>query len=120
MRRQRLEQLATSWLPPLQLTPVTADIDEAREWFAVLPAAMGVEGLVAKGAASRYTPGRRDAWIKVNSVGSRCSTSSLAGHTTRSAMVRMELDGERHLSGTLRTAVCSYAAPVSFSCPGAR
>ena len=30
---------------------------------------MGVEGIVAKGAASRYTPGRRDAWIKVNSVG---------------------------------------------------
>jgi ATP-dependent DNA ligase len=48
---------------------VTADIDEAREWFEVLPAAMGVEGLVVKGAATRYTPGRRDAWKKVNSVG---------------------------------------------------
>ena len=68
VRRQRLEQLAGSWLPSLQLTPVTADIDEARDWFEVLPAAMGVEGIVAKGAASRYTPGRRDAWIKVNSV----------------------------------------------------
>jgi ATP-dependent DNA ligase len=60
-----LEQLASSWSPPLQLTPVTSDIDEAREWFEVLPAALGVEGLVAKGGASRYTPGRRDAWIKV-------------------------------------------------------
>jgi ATP-dependent DNA ligase len=69
VRRQRLEHLASSWTPPLQLTPVTADIDEAREWFEVLPAAMGVEGLVVKGAASRYTPGRRDAWLKVNSVG---------------------------------------------------
>jgi hypothetical protein len=50
--------------PPLQLTPVTADPDEAREWFEVLPAAMGIEGLVVKGASTRYTPGRRDAWVK--------------------------------------------------------
>ncbi|MEU4292787.1 hypothetical protein AB0E63_31570 [Kribbella sp. NPDC026596] len=56
-------------MPPLQLTPVTADPEEAREWFEVLPAAMGVEGLVVKGAATRYTPGRRDAWVKVNSIG---------------------------------------------------
>ncbi|TCO15666.1 ATP dependent DNA ligase-like protein [Kribbella steppae] len=68
-RRQRLDQLAAGWAPPLQLTPVTSDVDEAREWFEVLHAAMGVEGLVVKGAATRYTPGRRDAWVKVNSVG---------------------------------------------------
>lgn len=65
VRRRRLEQLASGWVPPLQLTPVTADVDEAREWFEVLPSAMGVEGLVVKGAASRYVPGRRDAWLKV-------------------------------------------------------
>jgi len=69
IRRQRLEQLAKGWVPPLQLTPVTDDVDEATEWLEVLPAALGVEGLVVKGAASRYTPGRRDAWVKVNSVG---------------------------------------------------
>ncbi|WP_369410615.1 hypothetical protein [Kribbella orskensis] len=28
----------------------------------------GIEGLVVKGASTRYHPGRRD-WIKVNSVG---------------------------------------------------
>lgn len=56
-------------MPPLQLTPVTDDIDEAREWFEVLPGATGVEGLVVKGASNRYTPGRRDAWMKVNSLG---------------------------------------------------
>ena len=65
VRRERLEQVSRGWVPPLQLTPVTADVDEATEWFEVLPAAMGVEGLVVKGAASRYTPGRRDAWVKV-------------------------------------------------------
>jgi len=56
-RRRRLESLA-SWAPPLQLTMVTDDPAEAQEWFDVL-SAMGVEGLVAKGKASRYEPGRR-------------------------------------------------------------
>jgi ATP-dependent DNA ligase len=65
VRRQRLEQLAAGWMPPMQVTPVTDDLDEAREWFEVLPAAIGVEGLVVKGAATRYLPGRRDAWVKV-------------------------------------------------------
>ena len=64
VRRGRLEQLAASFAPPLQLTPVTADLAEAREWFDVLPAAMGVEGLVVKGAATRYVGGRRE-WLKV-------------------------------------------------------
>jgi ATP-dependent DNA ligase len=63
-RRSRLEQLATRWQLPLQLSPVTADIEEAREWFDVLPEAMGIEGLVVKGANSRYVGGRRE-WLKV-------------------------------------------------------
>jgi transposase len=67
-RRRRIEELAAGWRPPLQLTDVTDDIEVAREWFDVLPA-MGIEGLVVKGARSRYTPGRRDAWKKVASVG---------------------------------------------------
>ncbi|MEV8378811.1 hypothetical protein AB0P21_39095 [Kribbella sp. NPDC056861] len=70
VRRTRLEKLAASFALPLQLSPVTADIEEAREWFDVLPAAMGVEGLVVKGASSRYVGGRRE-WLKVNSVGVR-------------------------------------------------
>jgi ATP-dependent DNA ligase len=65
-RRRRLESLA-SWTPPLQLSMVTDNHAEAHEWFEVLPT-MGVEGLVAKGKASRYEPGRRG-WLKVNSVG---------------------------------------------------
>ena len=68
-RRSRLEQLAAGWSPPLQLTPVTYDAAEAREWFEVLPAAIGVEGLVLKPTAARYAGGRRSSWAKVNSVG---------------------------------------------------
>jgi ATP-dependent DNA ligase len=69
-RRGRLESL-TGWAPPLHQSPVTYDVDEAREWHEVLPAAMGVEGLVAKGRATRYVPGRCE-WLKVSSVGLVC------------------------------------------------
>jgi ATP-dependent DNA ligase len=64
-RREELEALAARWAPPLQLSPVTADVEEARQWFTDFRAA-GVEGLVVKGASSRYAPGRRE-WLKVKS-----------------------------------------------------
>jgi hypothetical protein len=51
----------------LQLSPVTSDVEEAEEWLEAFKAS-GVEGLVVKGASTRYQPGRRD-WAKVNSVG---------------------------------------------------
>jgi ATP-dependent DNA ligase len=60
--RRRLESLA-AWTPPQQLSLVTDDPAEAHDWFEAL-APMGVEGLVAKGKASRYEPGRRG-WLKV-------------------------------------------------------
>ncbi len=64
-RRAVLEDLAGRWAPPMQLSPATADLDEARAWFADYRPA-GVEGLVAKGAGTRYAPGRRE-WLKVKS-----------------------------------------------------
>jgi ATP-dependent DNA ligase len=64
-RREHLEQVAASWRPPLQLTPQTADRDEAEQWFDNYAAAdVGVEGLVVKGAAQRYVGGQRG-WLKV-------------------------------------------------------
>jgi ATP-dependent DNA ligase len=64
-RRTELEGLAGSWVPPMQISPATADLGEARQWFTDFRAA-GVEGLVAKGASTRYAPGRRE-WLKVKS-----------------------------------------------------
>jgi ATP-dependent DNA ligase len=64
-RRSALEELATRWAPPLQLSPLTADMAEARAWFTDFRPA-GVEGLVVKGASGRYAPGRRE-WLKVKS-----------------------------------------------------
>lgn len=66
-RRRRLEDLATAWKPPLQLSPVMTDQAAAFEWLEAAKAT-GVEGLMVKGANTRYQPGRRD-WAKVNSVG---------------------------------------------------
>jgi ATP-dependent DNA ligase len=64
-RRAALEDLAAHWAPPLQLSPATADPAEARRWFDDYRPA-GIEGLVAKGAGTRYAPGRRE-WLKVKS-----------------------------------------------------
>ncbi|MCA1781703.1 MAG: hypothetical protein ABR616_18150 [Dermatophilaceae bacterium] len=55
-RREVLEALALLWRPPLQLTPSTNDEETARKWFVDYRPG-GVEGLVVKGAASRYTRG---------------------------------------------------------------
>jgi ATP-dependent DNA ligase len=64
-RRAALERLAGRWAPPMQLSPVTADPDEALQWSEDYRPA-GVEGLVAKGATTPYRPGRRE-WLKVKS-----------------------------------------------------
>lgn len=62
-RRELLEELGLSMAPPLQLSPTTADVDVARQWFTDLVVA-GVEGVMVKGAGQPYRPGMRD-WLKV-------------------------------------------------------
>src|SRR5690606_1255945 len=62
-RRALLVELAATWRPPLNLSPVTDDVDEAREWFETYTA-VGVEGLVVKGGAEPYRGGERS-WLKV-------------------------------------------------------
>ncbi|NEK60066.1 ATP-dependent DNA ligase [Geodermatophilus sabuli] len=64
-RRAALAELAGRWAPPMQLSPATTDPAEARQWSTDYRPA-GVEGLVAKGAGTRYAPGRRE-WVKVKS-----------------------------------------------------
>ena len=49
------------YAPPLHITPATSDLDEARRWFRNLRP-MGVEGLVVKGEATPYRPGKLD-WL---------------------------------------------------------
>ncbi len=61
-RRVRLEDLAAHLEPPLHLSPLTDDLDVATDWMAGYRAA-GMEGLVIKGAGTRYEPGARR-WSK--------------------------------------------------------
>jgi len=62
-RRAGLEAL-TTWSPPLQLSPITDDYDTAKAWLVDHARAdAGIEGLVAKGGATMYRPGRRG-WSK--------------------------------------------------------
>jgi ATP-dependent DNA ligase len=61
-RRERLEDLMAATSPPLHLSPVTGDRDEAALWFEVW-AARGLEGLVAKGRNQTYVQGGRG-WLK--------------------------------------------------------
>jgi ATP-dependent DNA ligase len=62
-RRTLLEELAASWAPPLNLSPVTRDPEKAAVWFSTLTAA-GIEGLVIKGDGQLYEGGKR-LWLKV-------------------------------------------------------
>jgi ATP-dependent DNA ligase len=73
-RRARLDELMAGASPPLQLSPVTADRDEALLWFETW-ASRGVEGLVAKGRDQPYRPGRRG-WLKTRH---RRSTEAVVG-----------------------------------------
>ncbi|WP_235012940.1 ATP-dependent DNA ligase [Arthrobacter sp. SLBN-100] len=65
-RRALLEELATVWVPPLSLSPQTAERDLARQWFEGLPGA-GMEGLVAKSSSQPYEGGKR-LWLKAKHV----------------------------------------------------
>jgi ATP-dependent DNA ligase len=62
-RRALLEELAADWKPPLNLSPVTRDPEQAATWFAELTEA-GIEGLVIKGDGQVYEGGKRQ-WLKV-------------------------------------------------------
>jgi hypothetical protein len=89
----------------LQLTPVNFDVDEAREWYEVVPGAMGVEGLVIKARHGGCQPGRRE-WWKVNSLGvggvglglglTGCEVSTDSGFLGRGQQLSWTLNCSRH------------------------
>ena len=57
-RRHRLESLLSQRAGPVFLTPVTADIGEANDWFTEFEGS-GLDGIVAKHPDSTYQPGKR-------------------------------------------------------------
>ncbi len=57
-RRRRLETVLAAARPPVHLTPLTRDRDEAADWFARFEGA-GLDGVLAKEASAGYEPGKR-------------------------------------------------------------
>jgi ATP-dependent DNA ligase len=62
-RRARLERLLANAQPPIHLTPMTRDRDEASAWLSRFEGA-GLDGVIAKPDTEIYQPGKR-AMIKV-------------------------------------------------------
>jgi ATP-dependent DNA ligase len=58
MRRQRLESMLSSILPPIHLTPATTDTKIAADWFRRFEGA-GLDGVLAKPASGLYEPNKR-------------------------------------------------------------
>ncbi|OLB80666.1 MAG: ATP-dependent DNA ligase [Actinobacteria bacterium 13_2_20CM_2_71_6] len=57
-RRERLAEILGKAQPPVYLTPTTADLAIAKDWFQVFEGA-GLDGLIAKPADLPYEPGKR-------------------------------------------------------------
>ena len=65
-RRERLEGLLADAAPPLHLTPVTRDREEAVRWLEAFEGA-GLDGVIAKPESEPYRPGKR-AMLKIKHV----------------------------------------------------
>jgi ATP-dependent DNA ligase len=108
-RRRLLEQLAATWRPPLNLSPVTADRDVAIEWFETYPA-VGVEGLVIKGGAQPYAADQR-VWLKVKhreTVDVICGAVIGTRSSPQEVIAGLTIDGELRIVG--RTTLLSPSA----------
>ncbi|HEX2805660.1 MAG TPA: ATP-dependent DNA ligase [Kineosporiaceae bacterium] len=78
-RRRRLDGLLPVLSPPLQICPATRDPAVAAQWLSqYADADVGIEGLVIKGLAERYQPGRR-AWLKLRT---RSTVEAIVGAIT--------------------------------------
>ncbi len=108
-RRAMLEELATGWRPPLNLSPVTDDVDAAAEWFEAYAVA-GVEGLVVKGGAHPYRGGER-VWVKVKhrrTLDVVCGAVIGSRSAPQQVVAGLSIDGELRIVG--RTGPLTAAA----------
>lgn len=108
-RRAELEQLFRQ-IPgssPLALGMHTDSLDQARTWFESL-AALGVEGIVIKPAASRYLPGQRG-WESVKHF---ASTEFLIGGVTGTLQRPEQLQLGRYASDTGELRLVGRTVPL--------
>ncbi len=57
-RREKLSQILASAAPPIHLTPASADVEVAEDWFRRFEGA-GFDGVIAKSTAGTYQPDKR-------------------------------------------------------------
>ena len=57
-RREMLAEVLAECVPPIHLTPATTDATTAADWFERFEGA-GLDGVIAKGMAAGYEPGKR-------------------------------------------------------------
>ncbi len=106
-RRALLEARAEGWRPPLNLSPVTSDLEVATEWFETYVAA-GIEGLVVKGGAQPYGRGGERLWQKVKH---RATVDAVCGAVTGSLQRPAEIIVGLPFDGVLR--VAGRSTPLS-------
>ncbi|MFD2794552.1 ATP-dependent DNA ligase [Promicromonospora vindobonensis] len=124
-RRGLLEQLATTWHPPLNLSPVTDDRDVATGWFETYTAA-GIEGLVIKGGDQPYPAGQRG-WLKVKhreTIEVVCGAVIGTRSSPQEVIAGLTIDGELRIVGrttllspSVRRSLAPWLAPPAEKHP---
>jgi ATP-dependent DNA ligase len=85
-RRAALEKLLGRAKPPVYLTPMTDDVEIARDWLTRFEGA-GLDGVIAKPADAPYLPGKR-AMIKVKHARTvECVVAGLRWHKSGKGIV---------------------------------
>ncbi len=99
-RRTLLTELATTWSPPLNLSPITTDPDTATLWFESLTSS-GIEGIMAKGGSQPYKGGER-AWVKIkhrDTLDVICAAVTGPLHHPTNLVLGLPVSGELRIVG---------------------
>ena len=100
-RRKQLEKLLVKAKPPLYLTPVTRDREQAVRWLKEFEGA-GLDGVIAKPEASAYLPGKR-AMLKIKHARTaECVVAGFRWYKTGEGAVGSLLLGLYDDAGTLQ------------------
>ena len=111
-RRQRLEQVLEKAKPPLYLTPLTRDVDLARDWLQRFEGA-GLDGVIAKPAEATYLPGKR-AMLKVKHARTaECALIGFRWHKSGEGIIGSLLLGLYDEAGELHHVGVASAFPMA-------
>ena len=80
-RRTRLEEALAAASDPVFITPATADLDEARDWFTRFEGA-GLDGVVAKPLDGTYQPDKRTMFKVKHERTADCVVAGFRWHKT--------------------------------------